>query len=75
MQARGRAGPAPCRATARLLATHLMGAPLRNFFLFLSSELHWLKWMGPQVAVLVIDMRSLRHKERIMPQARGRLGA
>ena len=33
--------------------------------------MHWLKWMGPQVAVLGIDMRSQREKARIMPQVGG----
>ncbi|PRW44508.1 plasma membrane [Chlorella sorokiniana] len=34
-----------------------------------NTEFHYLKYMGPQVAVLGMDMRSQRTKERIMPQA------
>lgn len=34
------------------------------------SEFHFLKFMGPQVALLGLDMRSQRSKDRVMPKVR-----
>lgn len=35
----------------------------------LCRSFHWLRYMGPQVALLGVDMRSERSKARILPPA------
>lgn len=49
--------------------TDEFNAKAQEFLLNDGSDFHFLKYMGPQVLLLGVDMRSQRTKERILPQS------